>query len=47
VHRFADVFQAGIAHQSAGQKTGLAQDLKPIADTDNNAALVRTSAPTP
>src|SRR5258708_11724520 len=33
LHRFADVFQAGVAHKRSRQKAGLAQDLKAIADS--------------
>ena len=40
----ADEFQLGIAHQHAGQKPGLAQDLEAVADAEHEAALRRVGA---
>ena len=38
VDLLADVVQAGVAHQRAGQQAGLAQDLEAIADAEHQAA---------
>ena len=38
VDLLADVFEAGIAHECAGEQTGFAKDLKAVADAENQAA---------
>lgn len=35
MHRFADVLQSGIAQQRPGEQSGLAEDLKSVADTQH------------
>ena len=34
----ADVAEAGVAHESSGEQTGLAEDLEAVADAENEAA---------
>src|SRR5580658_4328878 len=40
VYRLADIFQSHVAHQGAGQQTGLAQNLKAVADPEHQSAAV-------
>ena len=44
---FADEAQLRVAHQNAGQKTGLAQDLEAIADAQHQSAARRVIADRP
>src|SRR5258708_423997 len=41
LHRLANVFQSGVAHQRSGQKPRLAQDLKAVADSQHQSSAVR------
>src|SRR5205823_10578096 len=38
VHKFADVFQPGIAHERAGKQAGFAENLEAIADAEHQAS---------
>ena len=36
---FADVLEAGVAHERAGEQAGLGEDLEAVADAENEAAV--------
>src|ERR1700733_2000067 len=44
LHRFADVLQTGVAHQSSRQKPGFAEDLKTIADSQHQTTAIGKAA---
>ena len=40
MNRLANIFQADVAHEGAGQQSGFTQDLKAVADAEDKAAVV-------